>query len=408
MSDFDFSTLITDRTSADVSALSELMAKKLETWTPEELEKFNNGMLKGGYWWTDLNRVTACMEYLDEELRELGYKTGYVPVVVHEQPEPEESLLPDGYTRLQWIQSDGNQYILTDVIPTEKTRMRIVFSTTQASSCGVAVCDYNWKNRGFGVCGNVAVIGDQANQSINLHDGLYHTCVFENSVLKVDGEVKLTYSGGSFTAPCNISIFALNRNGSIQEKTAMTLKELSIDDFNFYPCKNQSGDVGLYCPESKKSYWNKGTGVFTHGPEIVKDPEPEPLDTYTWYKEDSPTLSKMEQYLSNVAALRSVFELQEHAPQTSKSMSLLTFTKANDIESVLQYIETTIQQTVKGMARSNSFTFWSGNRPFPTAYSNKGRDWDGLDEMRTGWRNWQLATWYLLLYGNLKAEGDVS
>ena len=137
MSEFDFSTLITDRTNADVSTLSALMEKKLDTWTLEELENFNNGMLKGGYWWTDLNRVTACMEYLDAELRELGYETGYVPVVVHEQPEPEESLLPDGYTRLQWIQSDGNQYILTDVIPTEKTKMRVVFSTSQSNACGV-------------------------------------------------------------------------------------------------------------------------------------------------------------------------------------------------------------------------------------------------------------------------------
>lgn len=342
MSEFDFSTLITDRTNADVSALSALMAKKLDTWTQEELENFNNGMLKGGYWWTDLNRVTACMEYLDAELRELGYETGYVPVVVHEQPEPEESLLPDGYTRLQWIQSDGNQYILTDVIPTEKTKMRVVFSTSQSNACGVAVCDYNWKDRGFGIWGNAAVIGNQAAQSINLYDGLDHICVFENSVLKVDEEVKLTYSGGSFTAPCPLSIFALNRNGSIQEKTAMTLRELSIDDFNFYPCKNQSGDVGLYCPENKKSYWNAGSGAFTVGPEMAPEPEPEPLDPYTWYKEDSPTLSQMEQYLSNVAALRSVFKLPDHAPQTPKSMVPLTTEKANDIESVLKEVENVI------------------------------------------------------------------
>ena len=39
MSEFDFSTLITDRTNADVSALSALLSKKLESWTPEEVEK---------------------------------------------------------------------------------------------------------------------------------------------------------------------------------------------------------------------------------------------------------------------------------------------------------------------------------------------------------------------------------
>ena len=154
MSEFDFSTLITDRTNADVSALSTLLSKKLEAWTPEELEQFNNGVLKGGYCWTDLNRVTACMEYLDEELSGFGYETGYKPVVVHEQPEP--------------------------------------------------------------------------------------------------------------------------------------------------------------------------------------------LDPYTWYKEDSPTLSQMTQYLSNVAALRAVLNLPEYVPQTPKSMALLTFAKANDIESVLKEVENVI------------------------------------------------------------------
>lgn len=75
---FDFSTLITDRTNADVSYLSALMSKKLGEWTPEELDQFNNGLLKGGYWWTDLNRVTSCMEYLNKEILELGYRTGYI------------------------------------------------------------------------------------------------------------------------------------------------------------------------------------------------------------------------------------------------------------------------------------------------------------------------------------------
>lgn len=341
MSEFDFSTLITDRTNADVSTLSALMEKKLDTWTLEELENFNNGMLKGGYWWTDLNRVTACMEYLDAELRELGYETGYVPVVVHEQPEPEESLLPDGYTRLQWIQSDGNQYILTDVIPTEKTKMRVVFSTSQSNACGVAVCDYNWKDRGFGIWGNAAVIGNQADQSINLYDGLDHTCVFENSVLKVDEEVKLTYSGGSFTAPCPLSIFALNRNGSIREKTAMTLKELSIDNFNFYPCKNQSGDVGLYCPENKKSYWNAGSGAFTVGPEMAPEPEPEPepIDPYTWYESDIPTELSMERYLQNVSGIRDAITVLKSTPDVPESMGQLTYDKANDIEKILLDVE---------------------------------------------------------------------
>ena len=162
-----------------------------------------------------------------------------------------------------------------------------------------------------------------------------------------------------------------------------------------------------YFPIGGNFYASAGADPFNGGPEVIPEPEPEPIDPYTWYESDVPTIIQMSQYLANVSAIRSAFTLPDYAPQTPESMALLTFAKANDIESVLQYVETTIQHAVKGMARSNSFTFWSGNRPFPTAYSNKGRDWAGLDAMNTGWRNWQLATWYLLLYGNLEAEGDI-
>lgn len=207
---FDFSTLITDRSSADVSSLSALLKKPLDTWTAEEMEAFNSGGLKGGYWWTDLNRVDACMAYLDVELANLGYSSGYV--------------------------SPGK----------------------------------------------------------------------------------------------------------------------------------------------------------------------------VWMEEDNPTISDMEKYIENVKSIRKVFENVPGNPDAPDSVKYLTYQKANDIERILQFVETTIQQIARAFCRSNAFTFWSGYRPLPSAESNKGRTWEELDAMNTGWRNWQVATWYLLLYGNLKAEGDVT
>ena len=62
---FDFSTLVTDRTQSDVQ----------------------NGTKKGYYNAEDLNRVTACMDYLNEVLTRLGYETGYQRIVVHNPPQ---------------------------------------------------------------------------------------------------------------------------------------------------------------------------------------------------------------------------------------------------------------------------------------------------------------------------------
>lgn len=394
---FDFSTLITDRTQADVTKKSA----------------------KGVYNASDLNRVTACMEYLNEELRKLGYESGYKPVVVHQQEEP-ESRLPEGYTELEWIEGTGSQYIDTGIRVQNPVQTESEYQLTmQVTSTGVL------QYTGANYC---LIMGVSPN-------GYYQ--IIDETPIKVGGKntvsIKAYQSGlseiyidgvkqGSFTLAerqTNIilGIFRLGNPGGAWFSEANTLKakvweckylENSVLMYHAIPCSNQYGDVGMYDIIGGKFFKNSGSGSFTPGPNapIPEPPEPE-FDTYTWYVQDAPTVSQMAQYLANVSAIRSVFTLPDDAPQTPESMALLTFVKANDIESVLQYVENTIQQTIKCMARSNSFTFWSGNRPFPTAESNKGRNWAELDAMETGWRNWQVATWYLLLYGNLKAEGDV-
>lgn len=416
MSGFDFSTLITDRTNADVSALSALLSKKLESWTPEEVEKFNNGQLKGGYWWTDLNRVTACMEYINRELQELGYETGYKPVVVHPGVSPEEPNLPDGYIQLEYIESTGTQYIDTGVKPTGNTRVH---------------CSANFPVQETGAW----LFGARDGNGVNAYGFLTYKSEYRSDYnktrpqipsqygpeLEVDKDGPDTHLNGnlvdsdsysSFSAKYNLLIGANVTAGAVSGFSKALHRWYKIYDESglvrdLIPCKDSSGEAGMYDTIGGNFYASAGADPFNGGPEVIPEPEPEPIDPYTWYESDVPTIIQMSQYLANVSAIRSAFTLPDYAPQTPESMALLTFAKANDIESVLQYVETTIQHAVKGMARSNSFTFWSGNRPFPTAYSNKGRDWAGLDAMNTGWRNWQLATWYLLLYGNLEAEGDV-
>ena len=106
------------------------------------------------------------------------------------------------------------------------------------------------------------------------------------------------------------------------------------------PCKNPSGDVGLYDLENHQFYGNSGTGVFTSGPE---SPQPEPeltLDPYTWYEADVPTVSLMDEYLSNVAALRAVLSLPETTPEVPADMDRLTQAEANAIEGILGIINT--------------------------------------------------------------------
>ncbi len=72
---FDFSTLVTDRTQADAAARND----------------------KGTYRSADLNRVTEALEDLESRLAALGYITGYAPVYI---------LHLDGTTDTVWLEDD--------------------------------------------------------------------------------------------------------------------------------------------------------------------------------------------------------------------------------------------------------------------------------------------------------------
>lgn len=124
----------------------------------------------------------------------------------------------------------------------------------------------------------------------------------------------------------------------------------------------------------------------------------------TWTDGDVPTPQQLVDYLANVRNIRDVLQVTSPLPDT---MYPINYEGANQIEKALVDVEQTIERVVKSMPRSNAFTFWSGNRSLPSAESNLGRTWEELDAMNTTWRNWQVADWFLLLYGNLKAEGDV-
>ena len=86
-------------------------------------------------------------------------------------------------------------------------------------------------------------------------------------------------------------------------------------------------------------YASAGADPFNGGPEVIPEPEPEPIDPYTWYESDVPTIIQMSQYLANVSAIRSAFTLPDYAPQTPQSAKGMGFEKANDIESIFEYVE---------------------------------------------------------------------
>ena len=93
-------TLITDRTEADFDRAKALAAKGWDDMTDDEKAEWRANP-KGAYNVSDLNRVTAAMEYLTDLLRGYGYNVDYQPVSITHA---------DGTTDTTWQETDEPTY----------------------------------------------------------------------------------------------------------------------------------------------------------------------------------------------------------------------------------------------------------------------------------------------------------
>lgn len=66
----------------------------------------------------------------------------------------------------------------------------------------------------------------------------------------------------------------------------------------------------------------------------------------TWTEKDVPTVGDMQRYLDNVRILRSVLTVFPSTPQVPESVENFTFTKANQLEQILQDVESLVKNMV--------------------------------------------------------------
>lgn len=186
--------------------------------------------------------------------------------------------LPSGYTQLEYIESSGMQYVDTGAKPDQTYTLEVQFQTAQTSAGGIAVSDENWQSNGFGIWCNAVAFGNQTSQDVTLNGSEVITAKLSQAGLVVNGETVWTPTAATFTAAANMTLMALNRNGSISERCSGRLYYAKLTSSgtlirDFLPCKNAYGAVGLYDTVGAKFYANAGTGTFTAGPEVVYEPD---------------------------------------------------------------------------------------------------------------------------------------
>lgn len=203
--------------------------------------------------------------------------------------------LPNGYTELEWIKSDGGQYIDTGVIADYQSRLIMEAqmdaaqsgATTQYAAYGAGTT--NWY---FWFTPTLTTYYRIYARRQKIFTAACNS--FERFYFELDGgEATFTIGGVTETASLAVStansgyplyLFAMNMQGTTSYQSRMWLWSFKMYANgvlvrDFVPCRNPSGEVGLYDKVNYVFYRNLGTGTFAAGP--VKSLTPDAPENIT-------------------------------------------------------------------------------------------------------------------------------
>lgn len=178
--------------------------------------------------------------------------------------------LPSGYTKLEYIESTGTQYISTGITPTENTKVVIEFNSSNSSGV-VFGQDSGYKVNAF-MFAMTVVVFDSTKKNISISANAKHTVQVAPKAFKVDNGSSQYIYANKVNAAYPMFLFGNNRNGKFSEGVAMKLYSFKVYEndvliADYIPCK-QGNAVGLYDDVAGAMNLPLGTGDFTAGPSI--------------------------------------------------------------------------------------------------------------------------------------------
>ena len=197
--------------------------------------------------------------------------------------------LPSGYRQLEYIQSTGTQYIDTGYASSSGFIADIKLSITSFSSYQTIIGSHNlaspWGRNYIATNSNTIEVGLCGVSSLtytlteNTPYLISFSSVIPSGFVKVDGTTIQSYDslvsssdGGSTLSENNVLIGACQYTVS-NNATSFPAKWYSIKLYDasntlirdYVPCKNPSGEIGLYDLVNQQFYSNAGTGTFIAG-----------------------------------------------------------------------------------------------------------------------------------------------
>ncbi len=176
---------------------------------------------------------------------------------------------------VEYLQSNGNQYIDTGILPSKTLSFKCKFSTTSVASPGygnVFGCRYASSQDEYQLSryssGSVSV--GTRNSSLGFGDNTVHIVEFNGmESVNVDGITKSITTSAMPDDLGTIVMFAIRQNGSVTQKQAGKIYYCKFGQVrDFIPVRK--GNVGyMYDKISGKLFGNSGTGSFSYGNDIT-------------------------------------------------------------------------------------------------------------------------------------------
>lgn len=198
-----------------------------------------------------------------------GGTAGYQGVIYVRIPLKPQTI--SDFQLVEYIQSTGTQYVDSGVKGNQNTRIDVDYEPTVTQGV-IAGADGGWLSNMFIIGIHFAAFATASYNYESVPQGR-HVLSLNKGALSLDGTIKTTMNG-SFTTPCNITLFTLNRNGSKVEYGSVKLYSTKIFDNDvlirdFVPCYRKSDNVpGLWDKVDGKFYTNAGSGSFTVGQNV--------------------------------------------------------------------------------------------------------------------------------------------
>ena len=190
--------------------------------------------------------------------------------------------LPQGFTRVEYLQSTGTQYIDTGFIPNQDTRVVMKLKLSSVGTGGFAICGarqnstskaYSLQRMATGQWGGG--YGDTTSGSSTAVDTNIHILTKDKNVLYLDDTAIKTDNSATFICPVSMHIFGLNNNGTASiSSVGMSFWYFKVYDNgvlvrDFIPCLDPTGTPCMFDLVEQKAYYNKGTGSFAYGTQIT-------------------------------------------------------------------------------------------------------------------------------------------